>query len=172
MQKSFYFEVLGDGKYSKFYPKSWCKMISSLAWNTMLTDYWNILLWFFWRLEIRSFFIQKVDGKIIFTWYFLVFDDILGLGKCGLWCSDRRWISIRINYHLIATNEPTNWLSRNLFYFQALFPYSEFLKEDWALGYKCTQFWGFINISSFPKILILKLFSNSWGNLYIWFLLT
>ena len=115
--KNFYFEVLGDGKYSKFYPKSWCKMISSLAWNTKLTDYWNILLWIFWRCELRSFFIQKFDGKMIFTWYFLVFDDIIGLGKCGFWCSDRRWISIRINYHLIATNKPTNCLSHNLFYF-------------------------------------------------------
>ena len=27
---------------------------------------------------------QKVDGKIIFTWSFLAFNDISGLGKYGL----------------------------------------------------------------------------------------
>ena len=33
------------------------------------------------------FFSRKVDGKMIFTWSFLAFHDIPGLGKYGFLCS-------------------------------------------------------------------------------------
>ena len=47
----------------------------------------KFLFWAFrWR-EIQSFFIQKVDIKVIFTWYLWVFRDIPGPGKYGFSCS-------------------------------------------------------------------------------------
>ena len=39
-------------------------------------------------------------------------------------------------------------------------------EEDWALGYNSVMFCNFPDIS-FPKILSLKLFGNSWGNSHI-----
>ena len=79
--------------------------------NMILTGYWKVLVlsfsvmrntvmeiryllitekflfWAFeWR-EIQSFFIQKFDIKVIFTWYFWVFRDIPGPGKYGFSCS-------------------------------------------------------------------------------------
>ena len=38
---------------------------------------------------------------------------------------------------------------------------------DWALWYHLIEFRHFPDISWFPKILSLKAFGNSWGNLYI-----
>ena len=63
--------------------------------NTIFTDYWNVLVlgyrkflfWAFRRWEKRSFFSQKADVNVIFTWSFLAFHDILGPGKYGLSCS-------------------------------------------------------------------------------------
>ena len=46
-----------------------------------------------------------------------------------------------------------------------------FWEEDSALGYNSMKFWDFPNLSKFPKILSLKSFGNSWGNLYEPFLL-
>ena len=42
-----------------------------------------------------------------------------------------------------------------------------FPERDWALGYDCTQFWVFLEISFFTKILSLKLFSNSYIHLLL-----
>ena len=54
-------------------------------WYLLITE--KFLFWAFrWR-EIQSFFIQKVDIKVIFTWYFWVFRDIPGPGKYGFSCS-------------------------------------------------------------------------------------
>ena len=41
------------------------KIIFSLAWNSMLTDYWKVLVY----RKCGLFLSQKVDGKIIFTDY-------------------------------------------------------------------------------------------------------
>ena len=43
----------------------------------------RFLFWTFRRWETQYFLSQKVDEKIIFTWYFWAFDDIPGLGKYG-----------------------------------------------------------------------------------------
>ena len=79
------------------------KMIFSVAWNTMFTDYWKVLILNFPEIEIRYFYLkswwkhdiywllestcfelfrggkyglflsQKVDGKMMFTDYWKVF---------------------------------------------------------------------------------------------------
>ena len=41
------------------------KIIFSLAWNSMLTDYWKVRVY----RKCGLFLSQKVDGKIIFTDY-------------------------------------------------------------------------------------------------------
>ena len=41
-----------------------------------------------------------------------------------------------------------------------------FWKENWTLSYN-VKLWDFPDISAFSKILSLKSFGNSWGNLYI-----
>ena len=48
--------------------------------------------------------------------------------------------------------------------FCSLSPNFYFCKGDWALDYVRTQFRNFTEVSSF-----FKLFDNSWGNLYIQF---
>ena len=50
--------------------------------------------------------------------------------------------------------------------FWLLLPKFNFCRGDGALGYVSTQIWDAPNISLFPKILSLKSFGNSWGNLY------
>ena len=55
------------------------------------------LSWTFWRWEIRSFLSQKVDGKTIFTWYFLAFSDIPRLRKYGFLCSGYIDLNVRKN---------------------------------------------------------------------------
>ena len=47
----------------------------------------KFLFWTFWWWWVRSFFSQKIDGKIIFTWSFWAFHDIPGLEKYGFWPS-------------------------------------------------------------------------------------
>ena len=98
-----------------FWAFPWWEIRSSLRQNVygkmIITGYWKVLVlsfsvmrnvvmeiryllitgkflfWAFrWR-EIQSFFIQKVDIKVIFTWYFWVFRDIPGPGKYGFSCS-------------------------------------------------------------------------------------
>ena len=48
------------------------KMILILAWNTMFTGNWKVLVLNFPEWEIRSFLSQKVGGKMIFTDYWEV----------------------------------------------------------------------------------------------------
>ena len=55
-------------------------------WYLLVTE--KFLFWTFRWWEIRSFFRQKIDVKIIFTWYFWAFHDISGPGKYGFSCSD------------------------------------------------------------------------------------
>ena len=74
------FELFGDGKYCLF----WVKKLME-RWYLLVTE--KFLFWTFWWWEIRSFFSQKVDGKVIFTWPFWAFHDIPGPGKYGFSCS-------------------------------------------------------------------------------------
>ena len=53
------------------------------------------------------------------------------------------------------------------FYFSRNVVTLSFWHEGWALGYHSMEFRHFPDISQFPKILSLKSFANSWGNLYI-----
>ena len=55
----------------------------------------------------------------------------------------------------------------NLFIFLELVPTFCYWKGDWELSYVCTWFWDFPKLFSFPKIVSLNSFSNSWYNLYI-----
>ena len=48
------------------------KMILILAWNTMFTGNWKVLILNFPEWEIRSFLSPKVGGKMIFTDYWEV----------------------------------------------------------------------------------------------------
>ena len=50
-------------------------------WYLLVTE--KFLFWTFWWLEIRSFFSQNVDGKMIFTWSSWAFYNIPGHGKYG-----------------------------------------------------------------------------------------
>ena len=58
----------------------------------IFTDYWRALVLNFSEMGNTVFlWSQKVDEKIIFTWYFWVFHDIPGPGKYGFLCSDHRY---------------------------------------------------------------------------------
>ena len=46
----------------------------------------------------KVFFRQKVDVNIIYTWFFLAFNDISGPGKDGFLCS--------VNYRPTGFNSP------------------------------------------------------------------
>ena len=72
--KSSCFEFFGDGKYGLFWAKKLMK-----RWYLLITE--KFLFLTFWRWEIRSFFNQKVGGKMIFTCSFWAFNNIPGLGK-------------------------------------------------------------------------------------------
>ena len=67
----------------------WVKKLIE-RWNLLITE--NLFFWTFRWLEQGLFFSQKVDGKMIFTWSFWAFHDILGLWKYvffeqwSLWC--------------------------------------------------------------------------------------
>ena len=74
--KCYCFEFFGDGKYGIF----WGKKLME-RWYLLVTD--KFLFWAFRWWKIRSFFSQKVDVKVIFTWSFWAFHDILGPGKYG-----------------------------------------------------------------------------------------
>ena len=64
----------------------WVKKLME-RWYLLVTD--KFLFWTFWWWEIRSFFSQKVGGKVIFIWSFWAFHDILRLRKYGFSCSDQ-----------------------------------------------------------------------------------
>ena len=56
--------------------------------NMIFTGYWKVLVLSFLVMGNNGlFFSQKVDVKVIFTWSFWAFHDILGLGKDGFLCS-------------------------------------------------------------------------------------
>ena len=80
--KSSCFELFGNEKYGLFWGKKliekWYLLITekSLFWATKMPLFWTFRWW-----EIRSFFTQKSDVKIIFTWSFWAFHDITGTGK-------------------------------------------------------------------------------------------
>ena len=59
---------------------SWVKKLVEI-WYLLITE--KFLFWTFRWWDIRSFFSQKVDGKMIFTWSFWAFYDIPGSGKYG-----------------------------------------------------------------------------------------
>ena len=86
--KSSCFELFGKEKHGLFWEKKlmerWYLLITEnfLVWATE-----KFLFWTFWGWEIRSFFSQKVDVKMIFTWSFWAFHDISGLRKYGFSCS-------------------------------------------------------------------------------------
>ena len=65
---------------------SWAKKLTKI-WYLLITG--KILFWTFRWWEIRSFFSQKVDEKMIFTWSFWAFYDIPGPGKYGSWRSEK-----------------------------------------------------------------------------------
>ena len=77
------FELFDDGKIrSLFESRSWWKDdIYCLLRSSCFERFGD------WKYGL--FFIQKFDGQIIFTWSFLTFHDILGLGKYGFSCSVR-----------------------------------------------------------------------------------
>ena len=54
-----------------------------LFWDTE-----KLLFWTFRWCEIRSFFSQNVDTKVVFTWSLWAFHDIPGPGKHGFLCSE------------------------------------------------------------------------------------
>ena len=66
----------------------WCKMIFSLAWNTMFTDYWKVLVLNFLGIRNTVFFWTKNWWKDDIYWFpknscFELFGD----GKCVLFLS-------------------------------------------------------------------------------------
>ena len=77
--KSSCFGFFGDEKYGLSCVK---KLME--RWNLLVTQ--KFLFWTFQSWEIRSFFSQKVDGKMIFTWSFLFFHDIPGPEGYGFSC--------------------------------------------------------------------------------------
>ena len=109
------FQLFGNGQYGLFlsqevdgnmiftdYLKSLVLNFSVME-NTVffsvkkLTERWYLLVtekflfWTFRWWEIRSFFIQNVDGRMIYTWSFWAFHDIPGPGKYGFSSSDQNW---------------------------------------------------------------------------------
>ena len=123
--KSSCFEFFGDGKYGLFWVKKLIETMTftdywkvlvlnfSVVGNTVffgvkkLMERWYLLIterflfWTFWWWEIRSFFSQKVGGKMIFTWSSWAFYDIPKLGKYGSLCSvKQKW-----NMHKVLKNK-------------------------------------------------------------------
>ena len=66
---------------SFFQPKSWLK--DDIYW-LLKSSCFEL----FWDGKYDLFLSQKVDGKMVFTWSFWVFHDILGPGKYGFPCSE------------------------------------------------------------------------------------
>ena len=112
-----------------FEPKSWWKYVFTdywqvglnlstkgntvFCWAKKLMERWCLLinekllfLTFRWW-EMQSFFSQKVDGKVIFTWSFWAFHDIPVLRKYGISCSAQpdlnaqqyRWVTIKHSWY-------------------------------------------------------------------------
>ena len=77
----------------------WAKKLME-RWYLLVTE--KFLFWIFRWWEIRSFFSQKVDGKMIFTLFFLAFHDILGLGKYGFSCSASTWNDVSYSIKVLG----------------------------------------------------------------------
>ena len=75
-------ELFGNGKYGLFWGKKFME-----RWYLLITEkllFWTtgkFLFWAFRWWEIRSFFKQNVDVKVVFTWSFWAFYDVPGPGK-------------------------------------------------------------------------------------------
>ena len=78
--KSSCFKRFEYGKYGLFWAEKLMERLYLLITEKFLV--WNFRLW-----EIEYFFSQKVDVRMIFSWSFLIFHDIPGLGKYGFSCS-------------------------------------------------------------------------------------
>ena len=72
-----------------------------------------------------------------------------------LWHKLKKYSKIRQDFNIIS----------NFAFFWHLLSMFNFYKKDWALGYVSTHLWHFFNISSIFKIISLKSFGKSWGNL-------
>ena len=138
--KSFCFEYFGDGKWYFFESKSWWKdYIYRLLKSSCFEPFWNGKYSLFWAemqmerwyllitekvlvlnfsvMRKSVFFSQKVRGKMIFSWSFLVFHDIPGLGKYGFsysvnGSSLQNWI---LNSELYFYLNIKNLLLQNIF---------------------------------------------------------
>ena len=105
--KFFYLNFLVKGNTvffeTKKLMKRWYLLITEkfLFWATEKFLFWNFRWW-----EIHSFFSQKVDVKIIFTWFFWAFHDIPGPGKYSFSCSGHT--GFRINIWRLS-QECINW---------------------------------------------------------------
>ena len=103
------------------------KMIFSLAWsrrwkmdNTVFFPVKNLmeicyllinvkfLFWTFQEWEIRFFFIEKSDEKMIFVWSFLAFCDIPGLGKYCFSCSVLM-VNLWLNSKMLNSQKTSFW---------------------------------------------------------------
>ena len=62
------------------------KMIFSDYWKVLIFGYQKVLILSFSVMENTVFFSQRVDVKVMFTWSFWAFHDILGPGKYGFSC--------------------------------------------------------------------------------------
>ena len=58
----------------------------------------------------------------------------------------------------------------SLWKFRPLLLKINFWERDWTLAFVSIQFWDFLIMSINPQILILRFFSNSWGNSYTKFI--
>ena len=87
--KSSCFELSPDGKCGLFCGKMLRERRYLLITEKFL--FWateKFLFLAFWWWEIRVFFSQKVDVKVIFTWSFWAFHHFQGPGKYGFLCID------------------------------------------------------------------------------------
>ena len=118
-------------------------------------------------------------------YYFLCFctDPIFG-PKCGPKCSQPiRFQDSLINHNLgQKVGDKFTKLSKISFFMECFTnDFLRFFTEKtskfgfqvggWVLAITCRHVRDFLEISSFPKILSVKSFGNSWGNSYIHFLM-
>ena len=95
--KSSCFEFFGDEKYGILWAKKLC-------YDMIFTNYWKVLALNFSVMGNTVFFFsQKVDGKMIFTWPFWAFHDILGIWK-WFFCAVGITYVIRYNYGKIKVD--------------------------------------------------------------------
>ena len=76
------------------------KMIFTDCWKVLVLGYGKFIVLNFLVMVNKVFFSQKVDVKIIYTWFFWAFNDISGPGKDSFLCS--------ANYRPKALYSPKN----------------------------------------------------------------